>query len=113
MIQILLTLFSAFSFLVYGITCLSTAHMRREFARYGLAKWRTLTGGLQLTGAFGLVVGFRVPEVGCLAAGGLAALMILGFLVRLRIRDGWLRASPALFYFLLNAVLAFSCLRGA
>ena len=53
-----LTFFSGFSFLVFGIACLSTAQMKAEFIRYGLEESRVLVGGLQLLGAFGLLLGY-------------------------------------------------------
>lgn len=79
--------------------------MREEFERYGVGRMRTLTGGLELAGAAGLLVGLLVPLVGALAAGGLSLLMMLGFLLRLKIGDGWLRALPALVYALINLYL--------
>lgn len=99
-------LFSAISFLCYGVSCLLTAHMKQEFDRFGLAGYRKLTAVLQLLGALGLLAGFARPEVGCAAAAGLAMLMLLGFGVRLKIRDGVLQSSPALCYMLLNLYLA-------
>ena len=101
----LVTLFSALSFLLYGTTCLTTAHMRREFARYGLPRQRVLTGILQLLGAVGLLAGLVFPPLGQWAAGGLALLMVLGFGVRLKIRDSLLQALPAFFYLVLALYL--------
>ena len=101
-----LTFFSGFSFLVFGIACLSTAQMKAEFIRYGLEESRVLVGGLQLLGAFGLLLGYYyTPLLQALAAAGLSVLMILGFLVRLRLRDSVLKSAPSLFYALLNAFI--------
>jgi hypothetical protein len=98
-------LFSSVSFFGYGVGCLATSYMKREFERYGLAGLRQFTGALEIAGAAGLVLGFRVPIIGCLSAGGLALLMFFGFLVRLKIKDGPLRAFPALLYLGLNLYL--------
>ncbi len=82
--------------------------MKREFARYGLAKFRVMTGTLQLLGAFGLLTGLQLPWIGRLAAAGLAVLMLLGVGVRLKIKDTLLQTFPAFFYMLLNAYLCLS-----
>ncbi|MFS4415125.1 DoxX family protein [Maribacter sp. 2307ULW6-5] len=101
-----LTLFSGFSFLFFGMACFATQQMRREFERYGLAKYRSTVGALQLLGALGLFFGFfRLPELQVAAAAGLALLMLLGFFVRLKIRDGVLQFAPSLFYAILNGYL--------
>lgn len=101
----LLSLFCASSFLGYGISCLVTSHMVREFERYGLSKFRLLTGIVQLPGGLGLLAGFRFPLLGALAAGGLALQMLLGLGVRMKIRDPFFRCLAALLYFALNAWL--------
>lgn len=101
----LLVSFSSVSFLSYGLSCLFARYMRQEFERFGLAKFRQLTGALEVAAAVGLALGLITPILGCLAAGGLALLMLLGFLVRLKIKDGLVRAFPALFYMALNLYL--------
>lgn len=80
--------------------------MDREFNRYGLVRFRTLVGALQLSGAAGLLAGLHTPWVGQLASAGLALLMLLGVGVRIKIRDTALQTLPAFAYMLLNAYLA-------
>lgn len=80
--------------------------MKSEFMRYGLSKSRALVGLLQLLGGFGLLVGFFYSSlVQALAALGLSILMILGFLVRLKIKDSFAQSVPSLSYAVLNAYL--------
>ena len=100
-----LNLLCALSFIGYGASCLTAAHMVREFKRFGLPNYRKLTGILQLLGAAGLLIGFRFPIVGALAAGGLSLQMLLGFGVRLKIRDRFLQCIPAFVFMLINAWL--------
>jgi len=107
----ILSLFSALSFLVYGTGCLFSGYMVLEFNRYGFAKYRIVTGLLQLLGAAGLLVGFIIPLIGAIAAGGFALQMFFAVGIRLKIGDGVLRTSPALFYLVLNAVLVLLYLR--
>ena len=102
---LVLNLFCALSFIGYGASCLAASHMVREFERFGLPNYRKLTGILQLLGASGLLIGFRFPTIGALAAGGLALQMLIGFGVRLKIRDHFLRGIPAFAYLLINAWL--------
>ena len=72
--------------------------MKDEFNRYGLARFRVLVGSLQLIGAFGLLLGLK--WTGCLvvASGGLGVLMFLGFIVRLKIHDGFWLSLPSFSY---------------
>ena len=101
----LLVWFCSVSFLIYGLNCLFARYMRQEFERFGLARFRQFTGLLEVAAAVGLVLGLIVPIIGCLSAGGLTLLMLLGFLVRLKIKDGPFRASPALIYMGLSLYL--------
>lgn len=107
-----LTWFSALSFLAYGTSCIFTDHMRAEFTRFGLARYRVTVGVTQLAGAMGLLMGFHAPVVAVLSSGGLAFQMLLGVGVRLWIRDSLVQALPAAFYFGINTWLFVSLLRG-
>jgi hypothetical protein len=101
------TFISGISFLIYGISCLTTLHMKNEFIRFRLSKWRITTGILQLLGAIGLLTGFWYsPFLSAISAFGLFLLMVLGFTVRIRIKDTLLASSPALFYAFLNLYLS-------
>ena len=99
-------LFCALSFIAYGLGCLGTQRMAREFRRYRLSGYRVLTGRLQLLGAAGLLVGFALPMIGGLAAGGLSLQMACGLGVRIRLGDPWLQCVPAAFYMLLCGWIA-------
>jgi uncharacterized membrane protein YphA (DoxX/SURF4 family) len=102
-----ITVFSAISFLAYGIGCFTSDHLRKEFVRFGLSQLRKVIGLLQICGSLGLLAGFRFPLLAQSAAVGLALMMLLAILVRIRIRDGFLKTTPAILYFLANAYLAF------
>ena len=103
---VVVTLFCALSFLIYGLSCLRNPKMIAEFDRYHLAEYRELTGWLQLLGATGLLVGFSVPWLGGLAAGGLSLQMACGLGVRVRLRDSWLQCAPSAIYMLLCGWIA-------
>ena len=102
--KLVLILFSALSFLVYGSACFLSSYMKREFERYRLPARRTLVGGLQLCAAIGLLAGLVQPWMGRAAAAGLA-LMMVAVGVRIKIKDTLPRTIPALVYLVLNAYL--------
>jgi len=103
----ILSIFFAFSFIYYGLVCLFSERMVKEFERFGLSPTqRIITGTLQLLGSIGLLIGLLFPTVASIAAIGLSVLMLLGWITRLKIRDGFLQSSPAFIYMVLNAYLA-------
>jgi hypothetical protein len=107
---------SAALFLGYGSLVLFSGGMRAEFERFGLARVRRLTGALEVVGGLGLLVGLAIPAVMPIAAGGLALLMLLGVITRLRVRDPLLEIVPAAVLMLLNTfvvVATAGALRGA
>ncbi len=99
--------FSAVSFLVFGLSCLFSDFMVLEFKRYQLSKYRVVTGVLQLIGSAGLLVGFKWMPIAILSAAGLSLLMLLGFITRIRIKDSFLQSFPSFFYMVLNLVITF------
>ncbi len=106
MLSEILTLFSAVSFIYYGTICLVSKKMAKEFERFRLSgTQRIITGVFQLLGSIGLLIGLQLPLFGLIASGGLALLMLLGFLTRIKIQDSLVQSLPALLYLFLNAYL--------
>ena len=103
--------FSALSFLFFGVGCLTSPRLELEFIRYGLAKYRNLTGWLQCLGAAGIAAGYFWTPLQLLSTAGLAILMLLGVGVRVKIRDSILQTLPAFCYCVLNALLFFELLK--
>jgi len=101
----ILILISSLSFIIYGISYFTSPHMKNEFRRFGLEKLGLLTVILELTGAIGLIVGLMLNSILIISSGGLAILMFLGVVVRLKTRDSFLETSPALFFMLLNSYI--------
>jgi len=100
-----LILFSSISFLLYGIAYFTSPKMKKEFIRFGLEKFGTLTALLEILGAIGLLIGLMFNFILLLSAGGLSLLMLLGIGARLRVKDGFFEILPALFFFALNAYI--------
>lgn len=104
--NVILILFSAVSFLGYGLTCFFVPSMRSEFERYDMSSQRLLVGGLQICASFGLLAGIGFPPLGRAAAAGLALMMLVAVGVRIKIKDTILQTTPALLYLFLNAYLS-------
>ena len=85
--------------------------MKQEFARYGLERYRRLTGLSQLLAVVGLSAGITFPLVGAAAAAGLTIQMLLALAVRRRIRDGVRECLPAFVFGAVNAWLLAGFLR--
>ncbi|MEP2240434.1 MAG: DoxX family protein [Maribacter sp.] len=100
-------LLSSIAFLYYGTECLLSQKMKDEFARFGLKNQRILTAYLQLLGGSGLIVGYFFSSILLFAAaGGLTLLMLLGFAVRIKIKDSLLESLPSLILALVNLFIA-------
>ena len=102
---------SSISFLFYGVSYFVSRHLQDEFRRFGLAKFGPLTGVLEILGAIGLLVGLWVPLILVVAAGGLSLLMLLGFGVRLKIKDGFWASLPSFLFMLVNAWIFYAAFR--
>ncbi len=102
---------SSACFLSYGFRLLLSQHMKAEFERYGLSRFRRLIGWLQLSGSIGIAAGAYLPILATLAALGLAVLMALGIAARAKAGDSLVEMFPAIFLLILNAFIVFACLR--
>ncbi len=101
-------LLSGIAFLGYSIAFFTGPKMKAEFKRFGLEKYALLTVAFEIIGAFGLLLGYFLSLKLLLeiSAIGLSILMLLGVLVRLKVKDGLFVTMPAFFFFLLNAYIA-------
>jgi len=100
-----LKVFNLVCFYGYGFSCMFSAKMKLEFTRYGLARFRFLTGALQVAASTGLLIGFYYEPLTAVASLGLSALMLLGVLARARIHDPILAIVPAFFFMCLNFLI--------
>lgn len=99
--------FSSVSFLAYGVSYFLSPYMKNEFKRFGLAKFALFTVVLEILGAIGLLVGLFFHSILIISSGGLTLLMLLGLLVRIRIKDSFWKLTPALFFMVLNSLILF------
>lgn len=106
--QVFLIIISAIAFIIYGLLCLKTNHMEIEFKRYGIPQYRKLTGILELMGGTGLLLGLYEIHLLMMSSAGLALLMFLGLIVRLKNRDPLIEILPAFILMILNLQILFS-----
>ncbi|WP_445384138.1 DoxX family protein [Robiginitalea sp. IMCC44478] len=107
----LLQLFTAVSFGYFGISCLVAEYMVVEFERYGLKNFRKINGILQLAGSLFLFIGLGQPVFTVIGAFGLALMMLAGFIVRLKIKDGFIKSSPAFIFMVINLIIGIDALQ--
>jgi hypothetical protein len=111
LIQLIAQGISAVLFLGYGAGCFFSKTMILEFDRYRLPNLRILTGALQIAGGIGIIAGHFYKPFLLLSAGGLALMMLVAFITRIRIRDPFLSAIPSLSLLILNSYIFVSALR--
>ena len=107
----ILAILSAAVFIGSGIRCLALQAMLEDFRRFGLERLRRLTGALELAGGLGLLVGLRWTPVLIAASAGLASMMLVGFLVRLRVRDSVAQSLPSFALMGINACICYCAAR--
>ena len=101
-----LTIFNSTAFIIYGLLCIFTKHMVKEFEEFDLSKYRVLTGILEICGAIGSLIGyFWSPLLYIFSTFGLTILMLLGVYTRVRVKQPWKQSIQAFTLFLLNAFL--------
>jgi uncharacterized membrane protein YphA (DoxX/SURF4 family) len=93
-------------FIFYGASCLWSATMKAEFERFGLSRYRVLSGVLEILGALGLVIGFFFPPLRVAAAAGLGILMVLAVVSRVQQRDSFREFFPALLFAIITLWIA-------
>lgn len=95
-------LLSSLSFFAYALSYFVSPHMKNEFERFGVQKLGLLTIVLEFLGAAGLLVGLLFEPILLIASGGLALLMLMAVLFRVKQKDSLWISLPALFFMGLN-----------
>ena len=101
----ILEIFSSVSFLIYGFLSFKSDRMINEFERWNISKFRLIVGISQLMGGFGLIFGFFIPIFTVISSLGLSLLMLLGFVLRIFVKDGLIRSLPSLLYLIINSYI--------
>ena len=98
-------LLSSLSFFLYGISYFTSPHMKKEFKRFGLEKLGLLVIVFEILGAIGLIVGLKFNLILISSSISLAILMLVGIIVRIKLKDSIIVTLPALFYMGLNTYI--------
>ena len=85
--------------------------MKTEFKRYGLGGFRVLVGMLQVLGALGLLLGLNWSGILLISSAGLSLLMLLGFIVRIKIKDSFLLCLPSFLFMIICSYIFIAALR--
>jgi uncharacterized membrane protein YphA (DoxX/SURF4 family) len=105
-----LLLFSAVSFIFYGISSFFSKRMLSEYARWGYKNQRILLGCLQLLGGVGLLIGITNTLLLSVASFLLTFMMITAVFVRIKIKDNIIQMSPAILYTVVNFIILYNSL---
>jgi hypothetical protein len=109
-LNILLVVFSALSFIFYGINSFFTKRMVSEYARWGYSDHRILLGCIQLLGGIGLLIGITNSVLLSVTSFLLTFMMITAIFVRIKIKDSLTNMLPAIFYSLINFIILYNSL---
>ena len=103
----ILLIFTAVSFIAYGINSFISKRIILEFERWGLAKQRKFIGACQLIGGIGLFIGLEFNAVGIISSVFIIIMMVVAIIVRIRIKDNISDILPAIAYLLLSAMVLY------
>lgn len=109
-LNLIILLFSAISFIFYGISSFFSKRMLSEYERWGYKNQRILLGCLQLLGGIGLFVGILNATLLTVASFLLTFMMITAIVVRIKIKDSIIQMFPAILYTVLNFIILYNSL---
>ena len=93
------------AFIFYGFYYYFSPVFKLEFKRFGLEKFGILAATLQILGGIGLLLGLYFPIILTISSLGLAILMFLGVMTRIKVKDSLLQTLPALFFMIMNTYI--------
>ena len=108
--NLLILLFSAFSFIFYAVSSFYSDRMIFEYERWGYKKFRKLIASLQFIAGFGLLIGLHFSFLLTLVSASLTLMMITAIFVRIRIKDDLINILPAILYAILNFIIFYKSL---
>jgi uncharacterized membrane protein YphA (DoxX/SURF4 family) len=108
--NLIIILFSAISFIVYGLNSFFLKRMISEYERWGYKNQRLILGSCQLLGGLGLLVGLLMPWLLTLASFLLMCMMLTAVFVRIKIKESVVKTLPALLYVVVNLIIFYNSL---
>ena len=110
MLNFIILLFSAISFIFYAVSSFYSGRMILEYDRWGYKKFRKIIASLQFLGGLGLLVGLRFSLLLTIVSALLTLMMITAVYVRIRIKDNLINTLPAILYTILNFIIFYNSL---
>tara|TARA_B100001093_G_scaffold314791_1_gene300352 strand:+ start:354 stop:686 length:333 start_codon:yes stop_codon:yes gene_type:complete len=104
-IKSVVIVFTALSFIAYGINSFISKRMISEFKRWGLEKNRKLIGAYQSIAGLGLLIGLQNTTILKISSLFLIIMMLCAVYVRIRIKDNISDILPAIAYLLLGVII--------
>tara|TARA_B100001287_G_scaffold217695_1_gene186606 strand:- start:1054 stop:1416 length:363 start_codon:yes stop_codon:yes gene_type:complete len=106
-----LILFSAASFLYYGINSLFSNKMILEYKRWGFSNYRKIIAILQISASFGLIIGFYYKYILSIVSFSLFLMMSVAMITRIKVNDSIVKTLPSVFYALVNFLIFYLSLK--
>ena len=106
-----LVLFSAASFLYYGINSLFSNKMILEYERWGFSNHRKIIAILQISASFGLIIGLYYKYILSIVSFSLFLMMFVAMITRIKVNDSIIKTLPSVFYALVNFLIFYLSLK--
>ena len=101
----IIIVFTAISFIAYGINSFISNRMILEFKRWGLEKSRKEIGSFQLICGIGILIGLKLNSILIFSSVILIIMMLVAVYVRIKIKDNISEIIPALAYLILGIII--------
>ena len=102
----IIIVFTAISFIAYGINSFISKKMILEFKRWGLEKRRKEIGSFQLACGIGILIGIKLNYILIFSSIILIIMMLVAVYVRIKIKDNISEILPASLSYFRNINLA-------
>ena len=101
----IIIVFSAVSFISYGLNSFISKKMISEYKRWGLEKRRKQIGLVQLICGLGIMIGLKYNFILIISSILLVLMMLVAIYVRIKIKDNISDILPAIAYLVLGIII--------
>ena len=102
----IIIIFTAISFISYGLNSFISKKMISEYERWGYNKLRIIIAILQILASFGLIIGaYYLPFLLSLVSFSLTIMMLVAVFARIKIKDSIANTMPAILYVIINSII--------
>ena len=101
----IIIIFTAISFISYGLNSFISKKMISEYERWGLEERRKQIGGIQLICGLGILIGLKYNFILIPSSILLIIMMLVAVYVRIKIKDNISEILPAIAYLVLGIII--------